>query len=292
MKLLTLIALLILSAARVLGQNTCTVDGDYTFYGDRTHSPEQCREMALAGAKVEALARKFGTIHTSGQESILRKSGDTETQDFESISLSEVKGEWLSDIGQPVFETSIDTDGNYIVRCHVKGKARRISNEATDFTLTVMRNGSDTRNSDTDFHSGDDMTMAVKTSEDGYLAIYLVGENGLVYSLFPYYTSANNDTKLRKGREYILFDAKKSPDELGQPDELVLNTDRDIERNRIFAIFSPNRFSPAVDTETGKYAPRELSYKEFNRWLLKNRTHDTKMGVKVVKIVITPAQSN
>lgn len=292
MKLLTLIILLILSAAQTFGQNVCTVTGDYTFHGDSSHSPEQCRELALTNARINALAKEFGTIYTSSEESIGRKSGDTEIQDFESISMCEVKGEWLSDIGQPTFETSIDADGDYVVRCKIKGKARPISNEAPDFTFKVMRNGADTRNLATEFHSGDDMTMSVQTPVDGYLAIYLAGENDLVYSLFPYYTSANNDTKLRRGREYILFDAKKSPEELGQPDELLLNTDRDIERNRIFAVFSPNRFSPAVDTETGKYAPRELSYKDFNRWLLKNRVRDTKMRVKVVKIVITPALSN
>lgn len=291
MRIILSLILLLGSVAATAAQGTKTVTGDYTFYGDRTHSPEQCREAALTGARVNALTREFGTIYNTDIDVIQRKSGDNETQNVEVISLSEVKGEWIADIGQPIFETSVDSDGNYIVRCKIKGKARPISNDATQFSLTVMRNGSEPRYAATEFHSGDEMTVSVKTPVDGYLAIYLAGDDNRVYSLFPYYTSANNDVKLRRGRDYTIFDAKKSPEELGQADELILNTDKDIERNRLYAIFSPNRFSPAIDTETGKYAPRELSYKEFSRWLHKSRVRDPKMGVKIVKITITPAST-
>lgn len=287
MKLNALISLLTLMATLpAFGQDTRAISGDYTFYGDRSHSPEACREAALEGARVSALAKEFGTLFTSVFDTQNKKAGDQEIQNTEYVTRSEVKGEWLADIGEPSYDVSIDSDGNYIVRCRIRGKARAISNESTDFEADVMRNGSDHRNSSTRFRSGDDMFVSVQTPVDGHLAIYLVGENRKVYSLFPYYTSSNNDVKLRRGREYMLFDPAKSPDELGQADELVLSTDSDIERNSLYLIFSPNRYSLAVDTESGNYSPRELPYKEFSKWLLKSRLRDPKMGVKVIRLTI------
>lgn len=268
-------------------QGARTITGDYTFYGDRTHSPEACCEAALEGARIEALAREFGTILTSVIDVENRIDGDNEIQNAELLSRSEVKGEWLADEGEPQWEKRIDADGNYVVRCRIKGKARAISNSSTDFEVDVMRNSPDHRNSSSRFASGDDMYVSVKTPVDGYLSIYLVGENQDVYTLFPYYTSSNNDIRLRRGREYMLFDQAKSPSELGQADELVLTTENDIERNRLYVVFSPNRYSLAVDTESGNYAPRQQSYKDFSRWLLKSRSHDEKMGVKVVRLTIT-----
>lgn len=287
MKLTALISVLTLMAALpVFGQGTRTISGDYTFYGDRSHSPEACREAALEGARVSALAKEFGTLFTTVFDTQNKKVGDDEIQNTEYVTRSEVKGEWLADIGEPSYDVSIDNDGNYIVRCRIRGKAKAISNESTDFEADVMRNGTDHRNSTTRFRSGDDMFVSVKTPVDGYLSIYLVGENRDVYSLFPYYTSSNNDIKLRRGREYMLFDPAKSPEELGQADELVLSSDSDIERNSLYLIFSPNRYSLAVDTESGNYSPRELSYKEFSKWLLKSRQRDPKLGVKVIRLTI------
>lgn len=276
----------LLAAFPSMGQSTRTISGDYTFYGDRNHSPEACREAALEGARVDALAREFGTLYTTSIDVESRKINDKETINAEMLSRSEVKGEWLADIGEPKYDVSIDNDGNYIVRCRLQGKARAISNESTDFEVDVLRNSSDSRNSSTSFRSGDDMFVSVKTPVDGYLSIYLVGEKQDAYSLFPYYTSSNNDIKLRRGREYMLFDSKKSAEELGQADELVLRCDSDIERNRLYVIFSPNHYSLAVDTESGNYSPRQLTYKEFSKWLLKSRTRDPKMGVKVIKLTI------
>lgn len=288
MKIIHIISLLMLIASpAAYSQSVRTISGDYTFYGDRSYSPEACREAALEGARVQALAKEFGSLLTSVIDVRTQKKGDEETQDAELLSRSEVKGEWLADIGEPRYDVSIDNDGNYVVRCRIQGKAKAISNESTDFKAYVMRNSSELRDSTTKFRSGDDMFVSVKTPVDGYLSIYLVGENRDVYSLFPYYTSSNNEIRLRRGREYTLFDPKKSPEEFGQPDELVLSCDSDIERNRLYLIFSPNRYSLAVDTESGSYAPRELSYKDFSKWLLKSRLRDPKMGVKVIRLTIS-----
>ncbi len=69
-------------------------------------------------------------------------------------------------------------------------------------------------------------------------------------------------------------------------DEYQLTCDEeDVEYNRIYIIFSPKEFSKAVDNNGVKEnIPRQLSYDEFNKWLVKHRRVDEKMNV-VMKVL-------
>lgn len=70
-----------------------TVSGEYTFVGDGTQSPVECRRLALEGAKLQALAREFGTIVS--QDIFQRETAGSKSDDtyFSSMSSTEVKGE-------------------------------------------------------------------------------------------------------------------------------------------------------------------------------------------------------
>ncbi len=66
----------------------------------------------------------------------------------------------------------------------------------------------------------------------------------------------------------------------------MLTTGLPREYNRIYVVFSPNKFSRAVDTYTDDLTPRQLSFDNFNRWLAKCRKIDPKMGVKIINLQI------
>lgn len=264
-----------------------TVKGEFTYYGDKTESREDCRRHALEGARISALAKEFGTVVSQDtyQSDLLDARG--ESTYFSSLSSTAVKGEWIADEGEPEFDYSLDNDGCYIVRCRVVGKAREISNESTDFNASVLRNGTDLKNADTRFRSGDDMYLYLRVPVDGYVAAFLVDEKNSVFSLLPYQNHNGSDVKVRRNRDYVFFDSARADASHGTVDELQLTTDAPAERNRLYVVFSPNPFSRAVDNFVGDNIPRMLPYDDFASWLSRCRSNDPKMGVKIMNIDIS-----
>lgn len=262
------------------------VKGEYTFYGDGSQSRDECKRLALEGARLEALRSEFGTTVTQDivQHDLVNDSG--ESTYFSALSSTEVKGEWIADTDEPKYSFSVDDEGNLVVKCIVRGRAREISNETVDFQTLALRNGNEARFADTSYKNGDELKLLLKAPVDGYAAVYLIGEDRKAYALLPYLNDPVGEVKLKRGKEYVFFDVEKADSNHGPVDVLIMTTDAPREYNRLYVVFSPNRFSRAVDTYTDEVTPRTLSFEEFNRWIAKCRKVDPKMGVKIINLEI------
>lgn len=286
--LLVLAVMLSAGTIEAFGQGVRTVDGDFTFYGDANTTRNECMRQALEGARLQALAKEFGT--TLSQVTVSDNSiiSGQEKNYFSSLSETEVKGEWIEDMGNPVYSVATDDDGNYVVRCQVKGRAREISNNAPSFTASVLRNGTDLRHADTRFRVGDDMKLYFKAPVDGYLVVYMADENRNVSTLLPYSTFSEGAVKIKHGKEYVFFDNKLGDKAHGEVDEyqLVTDADVDVERDRIYILFSPHPFTKANDNYAGEKLPRNLPLDQFRNWLSKVRKADNTLGQMTIDIVI------
>ena len=120
-----------------------TISGEATYYGNANDSPASARKKALEAARINALASEFGTVlsHVSEQQDVVGTSG--ERSYFSSLSASEVKGEWIAEVGEPVYKVEHDADGDYMVTYKVTITARPFSNSAPEFRAEVLRNGNE-----------------------------------------------------------------------------------------------------------------------------------------------------
>ena len=268
--------------AVVSAQNVETVQAEYTYYGDPSQSPAQCEAAAIEGARIKALAKAFGTTVTQSTMS-------DETQDqtfFRSLSETEVRVEWLEDIGTPTITKSFDNDGNIVVTCFIKGKARALANKAADFKALVLRNGDTERYADTRFRNGDDFRLLFQAPVDGYVAVYLTTEDRMAYTMLPYTGSTDGVVKVKHGREYVFFDEAKGDPAHGEVDAMQLVTDMPMERDRFYILFSPNPFVKANDSFAGENMPRSVPFNDFHKWLSKLRRNDPSLGVKNIDVTI------
>lgn len=279
---------IMLGALTVKAYDIRNVEGEYTFYGDRIHSPADCRRMAAELARVEALRREFGTIISQDILSTSSDDGNRAVNRFLSLSSTETKGEWLGDTGEPEFQVSLDADDNYIVKCKVRGRAKPITNSATDFDARVLRNDTDPRMADTHFRDGDDLYLYFSAPVGGYLAAFIADEKGEVYGILPYSTGDVEEIHTRRGKEYIFFDPRQGTD-FGTVDELAMSAPDIEEFNKIYVVFSPEPFAPPVLNFRVAGAPPSTDSENFARWLIKNRRNDPRMGVKTMNIVISPS---
>lgn len=285
--IICLAVLSVVYATSIFARDTdiITVSGEATWYDDGTMSRVECMRQAAEKARIDALSKAFGTIISQDIIQADKLTNGRETNDFLSLSSTEVKGEWISDVGEPEYEFSRDAYENLIVKCKIKGKARAISNESVAFDALVLRNGEREANADTSFRDGDEMKVLFNAASDGYVNIYLEDESGTVYGLLPYPRDSKSEVHVRKDRNYLFF--RGNDNEFGPSDEMIMTASDNREYNRIFVLFSPSAFSRPV-MRTGVEGIPSMKSEDFSKWLVKTRRNDPKMGVRAINLVIEP----
>lgn len=290
------VVLLLMTVIPVLlfAQQERRVEGDYTYYAPQYVSLEAARATAIEQARIQALAVAFGTLIE--QATFTRQENVDGTSSINMLALGEstVKGEWLNDTKEPVTEVAYE-DNFLMVTAHVWGVARELVSAPIDISVKVLKNGTLDRFEDSNFREGDDIYLSFQSPSRGYLAVYLMDDKGDAYCFLPYAGDADGMFEVKANKPYVLFSSNHA--EKGEVcDEYVLTCDKVLERDMLYVIFSPNPFVKANDVsapmkvKVGKEElelPRQLSYKEFQRWLLKNRRMDKKMQVIVKPIEIT-----
>ena len=238
-----LFLLLITVGIPLFAQRAKTVSGTYLYVVPENQSYADAKITALKQAQIRILAETFGTV--------IELTSATSISDNEvttnALSESNVKGEWIETVGEPVFTRLVQGD-NIAIRVEVKGKVREITTATIQFDAKVLCNAPDVRFEKTDFKSGDDLYLYFSNSSDGWLAVYLYDGNDDVYCLLPY--SGQNDGIYK-------------------------------------VICSPNKFTKALDYRDSDGVPRMLSYADFQGWLSHIRIADKQLGVRSIDITIT-----
>lgn len=284
------ILILILLTATVFSfaQKTQKVTATYTYYALENVTLEEAKRTALDRAKIQAIADEFGTIVSQSNSTLMSSENGKTDSRFFSMGGSEVKGEWIETTKEPIYNIRYE-GGMLIVSVEVSGHIREIVNAGIDFMAKILRNGTEEKFESSEFHSGDDMYLYFKSPIDGYLAVYLLDETAQeVYCLLPYKASGEGAYRIEHDRPYILFSAKNESPNPSIVDEYTMTCSREVEFNDIYVIFSPNPFTKANANETtDDVLPRQLSYEEFQKWLMKNRTKDKQVAISSKQLKIS-----
>ena len=250
---------------------------------------------AIEQARVQALAEEFGTLIDETVFTTRKNEDGKSSVNMLAIGESTVKGEWLQDTSDP--ETHVAyLDGFLMVTARVWGLARYIESVPVDINVKVLKNGTLDRYDyhGEQFRSGDELYLSFKTPAQGYLAIYLMDEKGNAYCMLPYAADTDGMFEVKANKPYVLFSSNHSDNDV-VCDEYVLTTEKELERDMLYVIYSPNAFVKANDDASDEKVmvdneeldlPRQLSYKDFQHWLLRNRRRDRQMQVVVKPIEI------
>lgn len=267
-------------------QRTERVRAEYTYHAPENVTLEAAKRTALERAKIQAIADEFGTVVSQSNTTFVTNQNGESNTDFFSLGGSEVKGEWIETIGEPEYAISYE-QGMLVVRVTVSGRIREIVNAQIDFKAEVLCNGTDLKFARTDFKSGDDLYLYFQSPVDGYLAVYLLDDvSQMVYCLLPYKSSSEGVAPIEHDKPYIFFSAAHAGENAHLVDEYTMTCSRPQEHNTLYIIFSPNEFAKANSNNVDELLPQELSFEEFQKWLVKGRNRDKEMKVKNFAIII------
>lgn len=286
-RLLGFFALFALFSIGLSAQKIKTVSGTYEYHAPKNISMEEAERIALERAKLQAIADEFGTlVSQSNFTSVSNRNGESDV-DFFSLGSSEAKGEWIETLGKPQFNRSFDEDGNLIIRVTVKGRIREINRAQIAIEAKVLCNGTDLKFERSDFRNGDDLYLYFKSPVDGYLNVYLLDEaTKTVYCLLPYRKSRQGAVFVKHDEDYLFFSKKAAGMYSSEVDEYVMTCSRNMERNILYVLFSPNEFAKCGLEKSGRNQPYQIAWLDFQKWVDKNRNRDKDFNAKSIEITI------
>lgn len=272
----------------IFSQQIKTVEAEYIYRASENVTPEEAKRIALERAKIQALADAFGTIVSQTNATHIEDHNGKSDIDFLSIGGSEVRGEWLETIGEPVYSNLSWEQGMLIVEVHVKGKAREIVSARIDLQTHILCNGTEDKFESDRFRTGDDLYISLLSPVSGYVAVYLVDAEQTAYCLLPYRKQTDGIYRVEANRRYLFFSSKEAQrEEVPYVDEYTMTCSRQSEYNQLYIIFSPNPFCKATDNHSAALVPRELPFKAMQKWLSDCRMYDRDMQIVMQNINIT-----
>lgn len=286
-RLLGFFALFALFSIGLSAQKIKTVSGTYEYHAPKNISMEEAERIALERAKLQAIADEFGTlVSQSNFTSVSNRNGESDV-DFFSLGSSEAKGEWIETLGKPQFNRSFDEDDNLIIRVTVKGRIREINRAQIAIEAKVLCNGTDLKFERSDFRNGDDLYLYFKSPVDGYLNVYLLDEaTKTVYCLLPYRKSRQGAVFVKHDEDYLFFSKKAAGMYSSEVDEYVMTCSRNMERNILYVMFSPNEFAKSSLEKSPNTRPHQIAWIDFQKWIKRNRSRDDDFNVKAIEITI------
>lgn len=270
------------------GQRILSVEGEEQFEFPENMSLSEAKIKAVEQLKIKLLGDNFGT-HISQHHA---SRSNNERDSYMLLNQSEVKGEWVETIGDPVFSTPrYNEDGFLILTVRLKGRIREVLQASIDYQATLLKNRHATEEC-THYEAGDNIFLKFRSPEAGYLMVYLYDGQEMVYRMLPSYNERSSSTEVEANKEYLFFEAPGT--------RLVMSCQGEQELNQVFVLFSTNPLARTFEQEGGTVevngtelqTPSMLSYEEFRRWLTKCQRQDNRFGYQSKSIIITPRASN
>lgn len=227
---------------------------------------KQATEMAITAA----LEKKYGRTLDTRNYTEVKSVGGVQSTNFYNSGTSQINGKMISMVR---CETRPELDGRMIkvwVKVEITAKAR---NEDVPITWRVQKYATDQAGTDK-FVNNDPFFLYFHSPEEGYLAIYLEDENGQTYNLLPY-GDESNAVHVNRKQKYLFFcDDRKffeSHKEYARPanfklvQPLCLTSPQSEVRNRVYVLFSPEKFTCKTTGSEGNISV--LSSSDFRDWM-------------------------
>lgn len=286
LKILTL-TFSVIAAGNAGAQKTRDVEGHAEFYLPRNVSRAVGEQQVLDMARIDALAREFGTVIRQDIQMDTHVDDRGESSDWWSSNSALVKGEWLETTGQPAFGIRLEGD-DIVLTCDVRGKARELKGQRADLDILLLRNGVTDDCVTNTFVDGEKCFMAFTAPVNGYLAIYLEDADRNMIRMLPFPAERIAARPVKADERYVFFVSNE-----GFNEQYRMTTERPSERNVIHVVFSPNGFMRPTETAAGDDPEmRQVSVDKFHKWFAKARAADPDLQEVLRPFTITSAHTD
>lgn len=267
-------------------QDIKTVDVEYIYIAPESMSPMVAKRVALERAQQKAIEDNFPTTHKRTNITFIDQKNESSNVSFKSYSTSNLCGEWISTTQEPIYNIE-NKDGMQIVTISLSGKIRKIPESRATIEVVLCNNIHNPYHTTT-FHHDESIFLKYRSSQDGYVLVFLEGEDGNAIRLLPFAADDGICYKTKKDHEYTFFvDKSEAPNkEFTGGEPLKLTASHDGEMNILTLIHSPTPIKkPIYDPLYG--TPFEyVTNKRFQKWISESKISNPEITVIQTPIII------
>jgi hypothetical protein len=278
-------------------------EGEYTLKVEENVSVREAEKKARELAQINAIENAFGKVIMQGNSTFIQNTntGDkAETVNvFNFVSDSYVNGEWIETISEKLERKYDDKNVLWII-AKVKGKIREIVTPNPGFEFSPL-SCPEVKCKTTAFNNGQDVFLYFKSSQNGYLSVYLDDpQMNQTFRILPYQKLTGSyavNLPVDQDKPYIFF--SKQTDAYNNPsavDNILIEVTKPTEIYKLFIVFSPEPFDKPLLTDKNKelqsqadkqknyFYPKSLESIEFQKWLQNIRIQNPRIEVQSTQI--------
>lgn len=240
-------------------------------------SMDRARAELMEKAMLRGVEQAFGTrVAVERRGTSETRNGGASKETYASGSSESLAGEWLR-----TDKADFTTDGEWLT-LHLSGVVREFPDGRNTPKVRCMRNSKESKRHETSFTDSEKMWLYFRSMLPGYVAIYLLDENGKANIIVPY-SEDSNLYRVEANKDYVFVDDQDKNNI--SYNSIILNAPGRLVVNHVYVMFSPHAFGSIStnpgrrDDKTGNDLPRNCSDKEFLNWLSHRRVADRDMSV-------------
>lgn len=240
-------------------------------------SMDRARAELMEKAMLRGVEQAFGTrVAVERRGTSETRNGGASKETYASGSSESLAGEWLR-----TDKADFTSNGEWLT-LHLSGVVREFPEERNTPKVRCMRNSKESKRHETSFTDSEKMWLYFRSMLPGYVAIYLLDENGKANIIVPY-SEDSNLYRVEANKDYVFVDDQDKNNI--SYNSIILNAPGRLVVNHVYVMFSPHAFGSIStnpgrrDDKTGNDLPRNCSDKEFLNWLSHRRVADRDMSV-------------
>lgn len=264
-------------------------DSRYKLLLPRNVNMETLELQCLEQAKLRAIEKECGVrISEVTINNVREQNGDID-QSFQTLTKTQVNGEWIRDTKDPVFKWTCS--GSALeVEAFVSGLVQKFPEEGRVKLNLLTATDKALKNTTTQFKDGSNLYLQVKASQKGYLSVYYVDHiTNIAYRLFPSSSKNNIDMVTIQGdKAYTLFAGATDIAEHEQSPALntYLSSNKKPQIDELVVIYSDSNLKKPMLSYDNASKLYTLTLEDFYTWKASLYGKNNQVSIGTIPITI------
>lgn len=271
-------------------QKLIDVNGEYSMVLRKDITMNELERLCIEQARLRCIERECGLRVSESTVSQVKDSDGKASDTFNSLSSTQVQGEWVADITPPLVRWNCNPSGigelEVTVKVHGKVRPQNESNQSSIFFKACLP-CSPPHYIDT-FKNGQSLEAIFKAGNNGYLSVFYIDHTAnMAQRILPDAAmSASDWVEVKADEEYHLF-SHNAPRGMQQSLSVEMPGNETMIQDELIVVFATTKYNKPMMSKPEQGQLPSFSSAELQSWMTKLAAVNPTFVKKTMAIPIT-----